>query len=124
MSIRLYQKAEPATPPTGRYWLYVDEADGFLKGKDSLGNVTIFSSSILKYELITLTAENILDKQLILQETPYPGSVIQLTPVGGPTQVFLLDYDITGAVVSWNGLGMDGILAEGDKIQIFYQVGV
>lgn len=124
MSIRLYQKAEPATPPAGRYWLYVDEADGFLKGKDDAGNITIFSSSLLKYELVTLTAANITGKQLTLLETPVPGSMVQLIPVGGPAQVLFLDYDITGAVVSWDGLGLDGILAEGDKIQIFYQVGV
>jgi hypothetical protein len=124
MSIRLYQKAEPATPPAGRYWLYVDEIDGFLKGKDDAGNITIFSSSILKYELITLSVTNITDKQLTLLETPYPGSVIQLIPVGGPTQVLSLDYDITEAVITWDGLGLDGILSEGDKIQIFYQTGV
>ena len=88
---------------------------------------TIFGSGvgiILKSELITLTLTNITNKQLTLLETPYPGSVIQLIPVGGIAQVLFLDYEIDGAVISWDGLGLDGILSNNDKIQIFYQVGV
>jgi len=50
--------------------------------------------------------------------------MVQLIPVGGPTQVLSIDYDISGAVVSWDGLGLDGIFSEGDKIQFFYQTGM
>ena len=48
---------------------------------------------ILKQELITLTNTNIVSKQFNLSEVPYPGSMVQLIPVGGPTQVLSIDYD-------------------------------
>jgi hypothetical protein len=79
---------------------------------------------VLKSELITLSSTDIANKQLTFSEIPYEESAIQLIPVGGPVQVLFLDYVISGSVVNWGGLGLDGILAEGDQIQIFYQLGV
>ena len=42
MTIRFNEIAEPATPPTGKVWLYVDTADSKVKTKDDMGTVTIF----------------------------------------------------------------------------------
>lgn len=127
MSIRLLETTEPPTPPSGRYWLYVDVTDARLKGKDDAGLVTTFgsggvgTSTVFGHETVTLTTEMIAAKELTLTFTPTPGSSVQVVPVGGPTQVPFVDYDISGSVMSWDGLGLDGILDEGDQLVIYYQ---
>lgn len=42
MTIRFVEISEPATPPSGKVWLYVDTADSKVKTKDDTGTVTIF----------------------------------------------------------------------------------
>lgn len=42
MTIRFNEITEPATPPAGKVWLYVDSADSKVKSKDDTGTVTIF----------------------------------------------------------------------------------
>lgn len=39
MSVRFREIPEPGTPPTGRKWLFFDQADGRLKCKDDAGSV-------------------------------------------------------------------------------------
>ncbi len=46
MTIRLIEIAEPATPPSGRIWLYADSVDSLLKAKDDTGTVTVLGGEI------------------------------------------------------------------------------
>ena len=122
MSVRFLETQEPPTPPAGRYWLYVDVADARLKGKDDAGNITTFETNTeLDREVFLLTVEDAANKSITLSYEPADGSNIIFNPIGGPTQVQGLDYDVVGNVISWNGLALDGILEAGDRLVIYYQ---
>jgi hypothetical protein len=79
------------------------------------------SSTLWVQEIITLTEEIVLNGQLTLSETPSTGSAISLVPVGGPSQIDSIDFIVTGNIVSWVGLGLDGILESGDKLVFYYE---
>jgi len=122
VSVRFLETQEPPIPPVGRYWLYVDIADARLKGKDDAGKITTFETNTqLDREIFLLSAEDAANKSVTLSHEPADGSNIIFNPIGGPTQVQGLDYDVMGALITWNGLALDGILEEGDRLVIYYQ---
>jgi hypothetical protein len=71
--------------------------------------------SAVSPEYHTVTALELAAKQFNLSSAP----TIQFADVcdGAPLQN-AVDYSIAGAIFSWNGLGLDGIIAEGDVIRI------
>lgn len=69
----------------------------------------------------TVTAPELAAKQFNLPTAPPDTSKLIVDVHQGPAAlVFGSDYTVAGAVFSWNGLGLDGLIAAGDKIRIVY----
>jgi len=57
-------------------------------------------------------------KEIILSAAPATPSHVLVDIVGGSTVAFGTDFTISGNVLSWDGLTLDGLLAEGDILRI------
>lgn len=76
-------------------------------------------------ELLTLNSTDISNKYKDLTDVPLVPTAVIVVPIGGPVQNYTDDFTVisNGSVVkrlNWNGLGMDGILADGDKIRVYF----
>jgi hypothetical protein len=67
----------------------------------------------------TLSAGNILSKSVTLSASPTVPAEVLLS-VGGVDQEIGIDFSISGTLLSWSGMGLDGILTEGDIITVTY----
>ena len=73
-------------------------------------------------ETITISGVQASSKQFTTSNNITSTSSIIFLPQGGTAQFYGDDYTVVGSnVISWNGLGLDGILASGDKIFISYR---
>jgi hypothetical protein len=70
---------------------------------------------------ITLTAQNIANKYVVLAEAPLISGDIIVSPEGGLIQRYGIDYTIDGLFLRWNNLGLDGYLEAGEILTV--QVG-
>jgi len=73
-------------------------------------------------EMVEVTEDMAQLKQIELEQAPVTDESLQFLPIGGPMQVLGEDYIITGNIISWENLGLDGIIEPGDKIQIYYKI--
>ncbi len=56
-----------------------------------------------------------------MSPTPLVPSEVVVAVKGAPSPAeYAFDYTITGATLSWDGLGLDGLLEIGDKIMLRY----
>jgi trimeric autotransporter adhesin len=78
------------------------------------------SSSTRKVELRVITGPEDAAKQLTLAATPNPANSTVLEIAGAPGQFYGVDFVVTGNVLDWSTLGLDGILAAGDSLTIIY----
>lgn len=124
MAIRFVTSSEPNRPPQGRHWLYVDEADEKLKLKKDDGTIVLFEGqpqlSSFYSEYYTLTSSEITAKEIVLPREVDNGSGVVFIPAGGIAQIPGTDFVVSGSTISWDGLGLDGSLAENDKVLISY----
>ena len=67
-------------------------------------------------EIFTLSAGDITAKQITLTNTPTDNSLVRMVVIDGVEQENGADFSVSGTTVSWNGLGLDGILITGDKL--------
>lgn len=74
----------------------------------------------LGVEFRTITALENTNKELTLTDTPGAYNKVVVFVVEGSTQYFGIDYTVTGDVVSWDTLGMDGLVEEGTRLVIIY----
>jgi hypothetical protein len=82
--------------------------------------VAAVSTPVVEYRTITLAEETA--KQLVLANTPLDSNEVIFAVQGGGTQIRASDFSVSGAILSWAGLGLDGILAEDDNILITYNL--
>jgi hypothetical protein len=68
----------------------------------------------------TLTGGEITAKQLTLPYTPLAGAQVLVDLIGGTSQDYSVDFSVTGAVVGWNGLGLESALIAGSKLRFAY----
>lgn len=68
----------------------------------------------------TLTALEAANKEITLDNTPPDPTKVTLDIVSGTSQEYGTDYTVAGDVLSWDGLGLDVTLHEGDKIRVIY----
>jgi len=92
---------------------------------DGSGTITISttggSGAIYTVEYRIITSGEAAAKQLTLANTPTSPGVVMLNPVGGGIQAIGTDFTVTGAVIDWNGLGLDTIgIVAGDEFVISY----
>jgi hypothetical protein len=71
-------------------------------------------------EYITLTSQQLEAGFVILQNVPLSSSRIEVTVVGGVSQLFETDFTVNGRNLSWVGLGLETILEVGDTLLISY----
>lgn len=79
--------------------------DGIVLGGFLIGQA---AGSII--EIVTLNQDDIDAKQVTLNTTPLSPSTVIVTPEGGIPQINGVDYIITGNILSWDSLGLDGFL--------------
>lgn len=71
-------------------------------------------------EQITLSAQQIINKQVILAHTPTNPQSVEMTVIGGVDQEYGTDFVVSGTTLSWSSLSLDGILSAGDILKINY----
>lgn len=71
-------------------------------------------------QIVNLTQTDIDNKYITLITTPLVPQALTIVPAGGPEQLYGIDYQIVGNILSWDGLGLDGILDNTDTLIIRY----
>lgn len=71
-------------------------------------------------DYVTITALMITNKQLTLLNTPAISVNTKVDVIGGSAQYYGVDFTVSGNVLSWNGLGLDGEIIENDVLRIGY----
>lgn len=66
----------------------------------------------------TLDNTDITNKFVTLSSAPANPSDAILNVIGGPVQDYSVDFTITGSTLSWDSLGLEALLASGDKLII------
>jgi hypothetical protein len=77
-------------------------------------------SGVLYCEYHTITAGEETAKALTLPAAPAEPAKVLLDMIGGSAQIYSVDFIIAGTTLSWNGLGLDGVLLENDVVRIYY----
>lgn len=92
----------------------VDTISGALNDKISAAGAI----DIIDY--FTVTSGNVTSKSVTLSQTPVLAAAVGLDIVGGTTQYYGTDYTVSGTALGWNGLGLDGVIEESDKMRAIY----
>lgn len=71
-------------------------------------------------EMKTLSLTDITNKQIILSKAPSYPDAVTLFPRGGIPQMNGIDFQVSGNILSWSGLGLDNFLEENEIIEIGY----
>lgn len=78
-------------------------------------------SDMTKVDVITIQQQHLDNKKITLTKPPVSWEKIRVAPEGGPNQVFYKDFIVeNGSDLSWNGLGLDGLLDVGDVLVVEY----
>ena len=87
---------------------------------DYTGTASPPPAAVEVVEYKTLISGEISAKQLTLAATPASAAKTKVDIIGGGAQAYTTDFTVSGAVLDWNGLGLDGLLAIGDQLRIVY----
>ncbi len=71
-------------------------------------------------ELFTLTNSDVTQKRITLTLTPDTSYNISVTPREGCAQFYGPDFTVAGKDITWDALGLDGLLVAGDILQVDY----
>lgn len=111
------QSSNPLEPTDNGIW--VNASGELIQSRPSLPDVNITNASAGTSSTVnrfTLTPTDITNKFVTLTKAPAVPSDTILSVVGGCDQDYSSDFTISGSVLSWTGLGLDGILSSGDKL--------
>jgi hypothetical protein len=72
------------------------------------------------FEVIEITEQNLLDKYVTLNNTPFFPSLVCLDMVGGIRQVNGVDFQVIENKIEWAGLGLDGFIDNEDTLLVQY----
>lgn len=88
------------------------------------GLKTEIPDKLFRTDKITLTAGDITNKYVVLSLAPANKPQTQLIVIGGPGQEYSIDFEVTtdnaDRRLSWDSLGLDGILEAGDRLIVNY----
>lgn len=87
--------------------------------QDAIRELASSGTSPLNFDYIELSAINIAEKKASLAKIP-SSSAISVDVVGGTTQLLGADFSVSGRELQWDGLGLDGLLEEGDVLRVMY----
>lgn len=85
---------------------YVDTATGAVNGR--------------VVDKFTLDGTAITNKSVTLSGTPANAASTVLHVQGAPHQTYGSDFSVSGTTLSWNGLGLDGLLEVGDSLTVIF----
>ncbi len=87
---------------------------------------THISSSDVHFEreldVFTLSAAQITSKAVNLANTPVDNDAVVVSVSNSGTSLKDIDYSISGSSIVWSGLGFDGIVEEGDVMEVHYTI--
>ena len=67
-----------------------------------------------------LSGGDIAAKQITLAGTPLVPTGVLLDVISSSAQVYAVDFTVTGNILSWAGLGLDGFLVAGQQFRLWY----
>jgi len=86
----------------------------------STGGFPIGANAGSIVERLELNQGDINNKFVTLASTPLRSSAVIVTPEGGISQVYGIDFIIIGNKLSWSDLGLDNFLDETDVLLVQY----
>lgn len=99
--------------------LYLDVLTGHIYRKES-GTWVFRVATVPQTKTYTITEQQILSKQIILDMAPMNPSSVTFRFVNGTTQVYGQQYIVEGSILTWDGYSLDGFIEEGDIVSIGY----
>lgn len=87
---------------------------------DVVSVVSPLATSTVTVEKIELSTEDANLKQVQLSKVPNNPSSVIVFPQGGVPQFSGIDFVVTDNILSWNNLGLDGFLEQGETIFVQY----
>lgn len=111
----------PDNPPAevGMHWINVTTREEFFSvGTLDLSDWIPRRRSGFRSYRITLTPQMISDGFLVLPYIPVNPDEVIVVPAGGIQQLNGIDYEVTGNILSWTGLGLDNFLEANDVLII------
>lgn len=99
--------------------LYINFSTGYMYKK--LANVWVYQAYVTpQQKKFVISAVDVAAKQIVLDPPPQSEESVILEFIGGTTQDNGDDFEVTGNVLSWSGLGLDGFIEENDVIIVRY----
>lgn len=97
-----------------------DLSGGTAGGGGGIDSAELISAEIVVYHTIDLT--DVMNKYFNIAVAPGQGAKLKIYTIGGTTLEHGVDYlvDVGNLRVTWDGLGLDGLVAAGDKFQLVY----
>ena len=126
--IRLATVTTETSPPAGQLAVYAKTIDQSLYLREPSGTERVIldgsSPGAFGYrvENFTLSAGQAASKSITLSTAPTFPTKTLLQVDGAGASFYGLDFEVSGAVVSWNGLRLDGLLESGDVVQVVFIV--
>lgn len=122
ISPHIIRKAtNPTSPPTeaGIHWINtLTNEEFFSVGTTSIDDWIPRRRSGFRSYAIVITPQNLADKYVTLVVAPALPDEVVLDIVGGIKQVNGIDFQISGNILSWGGLGLDNFLEVNDVLII------
>lgn len=123
--IRLGTVASDVNPPSGQVSVFAKNDENLYLRRSSGDEYALLHSGMAgiggyEVEQHLLDLVDILNKEVTLLVTPtHPVFTLMMVDGGGPL-FYGVDFTVSGNVLSWNGLRLDGVLELNDRIQIIY----
>lgn len=91
-----------------------------VSGGSGIGINDLITAEIVSYHTVSLT--DVMNKNFSITVAPGQGAKLRLYTIGGTTLKYGVDYlvDVGALKVTWDGLGLDGLVAAGDEFQLVY----
>lgn len=108
-------------PPVGLPELLIKDDDGFSTNWTSVGGGAI-PVTVPVVELRVITNAEAFAKQIFLSSVPSVPAGVILNIRNSPSTFYGDDFIVSGQILSWSGLALDGLISAGDKFTISYWV--
>lgn len=122
-TIRLVSGPAAGTPPAGCIHIY-SKGDKKLYYKDDTGAEYLLGTTenihASEVEYITLDATQISNAEITLTNTPVDPTKVTLDIISGSAQIYSVDFEVIGNVLTWSGKPLQAILEVGDSCRITY----
>jgi hypothetical protein len=107
--------SDPIAPSEDQLWINV--TNNSINLAKTGGVVKLNDTSFS--ETITVTTANMLTKTVTVSSNVQYPSRTKIFPQGGPVQIYSKDFTVVAPnIIAWGGMGLDGLIEEGDSIVI------